>query len=194
MRLLEFESAASGANPKTAILGRNPAKKPAEKHGSTLRSNAAIPAPGRVYTVDGSAAVGQTVRRAPIDLEQLQQRVEVLERRLRERARQAGTRLPAKDLQQLKERLKLLERSVHNELWAAKQREHSLLELLARPPLKTVISQRAKRFAAHTLPTTGRWLKHECYEWWRLSQPLWWTRLARAWREAYDQARSMPRP
>ena len=194
MRLLEFDSVDSGASRKTALLGQKPAKNPARSNRSPRRSSVIIEPPEHVQPIKGNAAVEQTARRAPIDLEQLQQRIDVLERRLRERVRLEGSRMPVKDLQQLKQRMKLLERSVHNELWAARQREHSLLELLARPPLKTVILKGAKRFTSHTLPAAGRWLWNEYCEWWRLSQPLWWPQLVRAWQESYDKARGIHRP
>lgn len=191
MRLLEFENANSGANPQAAILTKKAAKKPARK--TVARKAVATPSPeaSKVFPINGNNAVQQPVRRQPIDLEQLQQRIEVLERRLRERARTAGQQLPVKDLEQLKQRMKLLERSVHNELWAAKQREHTLLEMLARPPLHHLIRDHAKRFHRHTLPATCRWCAECGREWWSDNQPLWWPRFARAWQESLDKARGI---
>jgi DNA-binding response OmpR family regulator len=125
------------------------------------------------------------VSRQPIDIEQLQQRVDVLERRIRERARANGSQLPVRDLEQLKQRMKLLERSVHNELWAARQREHSLLELLARPPLKQLIRKHVKRLHSGALHATRRWSATLG----QLNQPLWWPHFARAWQESLDKAR-----
>jgi hypothetical protein len=191
MRLLEFENANSGANPQAAILTKKAAKKPARK--TVARKAVAPPSPeaGKVFPINGNNAVQQPVRRQPIDLEQLQQRIEVLERRLRERARANGRQLPVKDLEQLKQRMKLLERSVHNELWAAKQREHTLLEMLAKPPLRHLIRDHAKRFHRHTLPATCHWCAECGREWWSDHQPLWWPRFARAWQESLDKARGI---
>ena len=193
MRLLEFDNADSGASPHTAILTEKPAKKPAKKPAAPKRSTTGKSRSGQVFPIDGSNAVKQPVRRQPIDLEQLQQRIEVLERRLRERARSEGGQLPVKDLEHLKQRMKLLERSVHNELWQAKQREHTLLEMLARPPLRQVISDRARQLRTHTLPATGRWCTTAGREWWDDHQPPWWPRFARAWQESLDRARGIER-
>jgi hypothetical protein len=191
MRLLEFENANSGANPQAAILTKKAAKKPARK--TVARKAVAPPSPeaGKVFPINGNNAVQQPVRRQPIDLEQLQQRIEVLERRMRERARANGQQLPVKDLEQLKQRMKLLERSVHNELWAAKQREHTLLEMLAKPPLRHLIRDHAKRFRHRTLPSTCHWCAECGREWWSDNQPLWWPRFARAWQESLDKARGI---
>lgn len=194
MRLLEFDNANSGANPQAAILTQKPAKKPARKTATRKQTRVAKTPPGQVFPINGSNAVKQPVRRDPIDLEQLQQRIEVLERRMRERSREKGARLPVKDLEQLKQRMKLLERSVHNELWAAKQREHTLLELLARPPMRKLLSDRARHLSRQTLPATGRWCKAVGCEWWADNQPLWWPRFARAWQQSLDKARGIQTP
>jgi hypothetical protein len=191
MRLLEFENANSGANPQAAILTKKAAKKPARKAAATKAATPSSTEAGRVFPINGNNAVQQPVRRQPIDLEQLQQRIEVLERRLRERARSQGQQLPVKDLEQLKQRMKLLERSVHNELWAAKQREHTLLEMLAKPPLRHLLRDQAKRFRHNTLPATCRWCADCGREWWSDNQPLWWPRFARAWQESLDKARGI---
>ena len=191
MRLLEFENAESGANPQAAILTRKTAKKPGKKQASRKQGKAPPPPSGQVFTINGNNAVQQPVRRKPIDLEQLQQRIEVLERRMRERTREEGRQLPVKDLEQLKQRMKLLERSVHNELWAAKQREHSLLELLAQPTFKQSLHNHARRLHTHTLPATRRWCAAAGREWWKHNQPMWWPRFARAWQESLDKARGI---
>lgn len=188
MRLLEFNDNHGGANPRPAVLPQKSAAKTARKSTAPKRARAGKKQPGQVFPINGSNAIKQPVRRSPIDLEQLQQRIEVLERRMRERANQ-GTKLPVKDLEQLKQRMKLLERSVHNELWAAKQREHTLLEMLTRPPLKTALNKRLQRFVSQTLPRTGRWFKSSGQGWWQDNQPLWWPRLAGAWQESLRRAR-----
>ena len=131
----------------------------------------------------------EAVRRQPIDIEQLQQRIEVLERRMRERTRTQGSQLPVQDLDKLKQRMQLLERTVHNELWAAKQREHTLLEMLARPSLKQQIYDKVKHLHCHTLPATRSWFSGFRQDWWDLNQPVWWEGFARAWHESLDKAR-----
>lgn len=193
MRLLEFESANSGANPQTAILTDKTAKKPARKPVVRKRASAAKLPSGQVFPIDGGNAVKRPVRRQPIDLEQLQQRIEVIERRLRERTRTENNPSQVKDLDHLKQRMKLLERSVHNELWQAKQREHTLLEMLARPTLRHVIRDRVIQFRTRTLPAAGRWCVAAGREWWIDNQPDWWPRFARAWEESYDRARGIQR-
>jgi hypothetical protein len=192
MRLLEFSNYHGSANPQAVVKGQQTAKSPVKKAANPKRARAGNKQPGQVFPINGSNAVTRPAHKNPIDLEQLQQRIEVLERRMRERARNNGARLPVKELEQLKRRMKLLERSVHNELWAAKQREHTLLEMLARPPLKTVLRNRVKRYSSQTLPAAGRWLADVGRAWWHAHQPLWWPRFARAWQESLDAARGVP--
>ncbi|MGB5259081.1 MAG: hypothetical protein WBO34_00990 [Gammaproteobacteria bacterium] len=189
MRLLEFESADSGSKPQAARLTKKPAKKPLKKAASPQQDSRPTSTPGQVFAPHDEPAVHQPVRRLPIDIEQLQQRIEVLERRMRERVREVGGQLPVKDLELLKQRMKLLERSVHTELWAAKQREHTLLEMLARPPLRQLIRDRAKRLHSHTLPATRLWCANVGLNWWEENKPLWWPRFASAWQESLDKAR-----
>jgi len=145
--------------------------------------------PGQVLTMKPKHEVSEAVRRQPIDIEQLQQRIEVLERRMRERARTQGSQLPVQDLDKLRQRMQLLERTVHNELWAAKQREHTLLEMLARPPLKHLIRDQLRRVQTQALPATRAWFTHFSQDWWDLNQPAWWEGFARAWQESLDKAR-----
>jgi hypothetical protein len=185
MRLLEFENVNNGNIPHAAAQTGKPAKKTASTISMSPHHDEAKNPPLPVFRINGKHAVKKPRSRQPIDIEQLQQRVDVLERRIRERARANGRQLPVRELEQLKQRLKLLERSVHNELWAAKQREHTLLELLARPPVKQLIRMHVKRLHAGTLRATRRW--------WatlgQLNQPTWWPHFARAWQESLDKAR-----
>ena len=190
MRLLEFEIADSRTHPQAATMTQKPAEKPIKK--TNLRAKSAAPAPVSgedTRAASGKHAIQQPVRRPPIDIEQLQQRIEVLEHRMRVRAHAQGNQLPVKDLEALKQRMKLLERSVHTELWAAKQREHTLLEMLARPPLKQLILDRVKRLHTHTLPATRQWCRRVGRDWWQSNQPLWWPDFSRAWLESLDKAR-----
>ncbi len=180
MRLLEFENVNNGNIPHAAAQAGKPAQKTAS---SSQHHDEAKNPPLPVFRINGKPAVKKPRGRQPIDIEQLQQRVEVLERRIRERAN--GRQLPARELEQLKQRMKLLERSVHNELWAAKQREHTLLELLARPPVKQLIRKYARRLHSGTLRATRRWRATLG----QLKQPLWWPHFARAWQESLDKAR-----
>ena len=60
------------------------------------------------------------------------------------------------DLEELKQRLLKLERNINSELWAAKQREYTLLEMLARPSPGARIAAGIARFRSHHLPAIGR--------------------------------------
>ena len=199
MRLLEFSHDKGGANPQHAL---NPQNLP----GAAIRtvtaskmpgSNAPVNAkpvhidmdlPGKIIPLAARPKT-QTPRRKPVDLEHLQQRLELLEQRMRERTQQQGGQPPNQDIEKLKQRLKLLERSINNELWAAKQREHTMLEMLARPTLKMALQQKISAFRCKTLPASGRWLKAAAEQWWSDSQPGWWHSVARAWQQSLEQAR-----
>lgn len=185
MRLLEFENVNNGTIPHTAAQTGKPAKNTASAISSSQHHDVAKNPPLHVFRINGKPAMKKPRRRQPIDIEQLQQRVDVLERRIRERARASGRQLPARELEQLKQRMKLLERSVHNELWAAKQREHTLLQLLARPPVKQLIRKHVKRLHTGTLRAARRWRAALG----QLKQPLWWPHFAHAWQESLDKAR-----
>jgi hypothetical protein len=189
MRLLEFENVDSGSSPQAARVTGKPAAHPSQKIHAPRQARTPTPPPGQVFALHDNPSVPQPVRRQPIDIEQLQERIEVLERRLRLRARDNDSPLPIKDLEQLKQRMKLLERSVHSELWAARQREHTLLEMLARPPLKQLVRDRARRLRSHTLPATREWCVAAGQNWWEENKPLWWPRFASAWQESLDKAR-----
>ena len=189
MRLLELENEKNATSQQAAIMPRKTKKTPAATEPQRPPSNLSPRPSGTPAT--GRHILHKPIRRRPIDLEQLQERVEVLERRIRERARTQGAPAHVQELGQLKQRLKLLERSVHTELWAAKQREHTLLEMLARPPLKQLVRAHARKFRHHTLPAAWTGLRAGTREWWRLYQPVWWPAFARAWQESLDKARGI---
>jgi hypothetical protein len=125
----------------------------------------------------------------------LQQRVELLEKRIRIRAEKNPAVIPGSELEELKQRLLKLERNITSELWAARQREYTMLEMLARPPLDKRISQYITRtftrIRTHHLPASGRWLKAASYEWLEDRLPHWWPMIAQAWRESLDKARGI---
>jgi hypothetical protein len=158
------------------------------KRPATVKSS---PADARVFPINARSAAKPPNRR-PIDLEQLQRRIEVLERRIQERIRTqaAPAAAPAdRELEQLRQRMKLLERRIEGELWSARQREHTLLEMLARPPVQTLIKQQCMHFLRTTSTATVAWLRSASQAWWVHAQPMWWPRFADAWQEALDRAR-----
>jgi len=155
MRLLEFGRDEGGANPLQT--GRpDPADGAAvqKSPAATLEAPRPLAKPARntrkarVFPI--KPGNGQ---RKPIDLEQLQQRVEVLEKRIKSRTEALGDDIAKRDLELLKQRMKLLERNVNNELWAAKQREYHMLQLMAKPTLRMAIRQRYNILRGKTLPT-----------------------------------------
>ncbi|MEZ5541156.1 MAG: hypothetical protein R3F42_03840 [Pseudomonadota bacterium] len=144
----------------------------------------------RVFPIK-PGSTDKPLRRRALDLEHLQRRIEELERRIQERARAQAqqTAAPANDeLEQLRQRMKLLERRIEGELWSARQREHTLLELLAKPTLTLRMKQQFARFLATAPASSGRWLQTAWQDWWKHSQPLWWPRFAAAWQEALHRA------
>jgi len=189
MRLLELRGNADSR--RTAVL-HDAERSPASSRRALQRPAAGTESPkdARVFPINSRPPEKALYRRS-IDLEQLQRRIELLERRIQERIRKpAEATAPAnRELEQLRQRMKLLERRIEGELWLARQREHTLLEMLARPPLKTLIKQHCLQFM-HTAPrTTLRWLYTAGQAWWRDAQPLWWPRFAAAWEEALTRAR-----
>jgi len=193
MRLLEFNRDDGGANPQHAVREqprRKPPLKPVEQPRKPVHSNPEIFAKrqARVFPVKTSTT-RKPIRRGPIDLEQLQHRIAVLERRIQARTEQTGDHPAVKELELLKQRMKLLERNLENELWAAKQREQTMLEMLSRRPFKAVFKQEATKTWRVRLPTVGRWLQATATEWWLDNQPRWWPQFARAWQESLEKAR-----
>lgn len=190
MRLLEFNLDEGGANPQRTPATQK-ASKPAIRRAPAAQQPARAAAPqqrARVFPVKTSTT-RKPARRSPIDLEQLQQRIVALELRIQERVERRGAQVSTRELELLKQRIQLLERNVNSELWAAKQREYTMLQLLSRPTLQARIQQQLRHIRNHNLPAIGNWLKAEGQQWWQHSQPHWWSRFARAWQESLEQAR-----
>lgn len=184
MRLLEFPRDASAANPlHTSPEPVQPINSPEQ-----VKSEASQPRRHAHLPIEGNT-LRKPARRSPIDLEHLQQRIEAVEKRLLLRARRQN--VPEKDVEALRQRLKKLESNVGRELWAARQREQALLELLARPTPGQLVMQRLRRVRTHGLPASRRWLADAGREWWQDHQPGWWTGFARAWQESLDRARGL---
>lgn len=203
MRLLEFGLDEGGANPVPARQRSraDAAKSVPEAPATPSPAIAATGKPGlkrklaankaRVYPLK-SGTTPQT-RRKPIDLEQLQHRIAVLEQRIQARTEALGDEVAARDLEKLKQRMKLLEHNINNELWAARQREYNMLQMMAKPTLKTALTQGFRTFKAKTLPAMLSSL-HESYQhWWLNSQPGWWQGFAAAWQESLEKARGESR-
>lgn len=194
MRLLELRGNEATGDPHTAAPPPEAGRKPALEARALKRPAAGrtSPADARVFPIN-SPSTDKSPRRRPIDLEQLQRRIEALERRIQERTRTqaAATSAPAdKELEQLRQRMKLLERRIEGELWSARQREHTLLEILAKPPLHIRLKQQLVRFL-HTAPVAVMDFMHTGGKaWWQHAQPMWWPRFAAAWQEALNRARN----
>jgi len=192
MRLLELRGNEGDADPRRAALLHKADRKPAINASAMNR-----PAPGkgspadpRVFPIN-TRPPEKPLRHRPFDLEQLQRRIEELERRIHERARSsAESGQGGKEIEQLRQRVKLLERRIEGELWSARQREHALLEMLARAPLQTVVKDYCTRFLQQAPPKTLRFLRSVGKAWWQDAQPLWWPRFAALWQEALTRARS----
>ena len=200
MRLLEFSRDEGGANPIPAKPHPLP-----ETAKPSLKKPDTAPSPTRAATVKRSpkrtkpakpakvfplkALTPPRARRKPIDLEQLQHRVGVLEQRIKARTEALGDEVAAKDLEKLKQRMQLLERNINSELWAAKQREYAMLQMMAKPTLKMALMQGYKKFRANTIPSMMVSLGESYRHWWTDSQPGWWASFAAAWKESLDKAR-----
>ena len=191
MRLLEFNLDEGGANPQHHPAARKPPK--AADKAATAAPQPARPATRQRASVfpvkTNTTRKPAPARRSPIDIEQLQQRIVALELRIQERIERRGEQVAARELLQLKQRLEVLERNINSELWAAKQREYTMLQLLSKPTLQARIRNHVMRFRTHNLPAIRHWLEVEAGEWWQHSQPHWWPKLARAWQESLEQAR-----
>ena len=197
MRLLEFNRDEGGANPQRS---KPPARKRARPTAVTKATSSkpppvtAIPPPptpklrSEAYPVRGTT-LRKLVRRPPIDLEQLQQRIGFLEKRLQDQSSESATPATVKDLDKLRQRLNRLESSLDQELQAARAREERMLEVLDRPPLKTLVRERALQLWYRDLPRLGNWLLRAGQHWWAENQPEWWQQFASAWKESLDKAR-----
>jgi hypothetical protein len=189
MRLLEFNRDTGGANPQTLAAAKPPSKKAARPVKLTPR--AATPARSAKVLPLNTAETPATARR-PIDLEQLQERIEVLEQRIQTRAQNGAEHPASRDLEILKQRVGRMQQSIHAELWAARQREQAMLEILSRPTFKAALLQRIEGIKTRQLPSTGRWAVTTARQWWLDCQPRWWSAFARAWQESFDKARGLP--
>jgi hypothetical protein len=189
MRLLEFNRDTGGANPQSKTAARPPAKKVARP--VRLTKPAANPEPpGKSFPLKNGATAGKV--RRPIDLEQLQQRIEVLERRIHARTQDGDEHPASHDLDLLKQRMERLQQSVHSELWAARQREQAMLKILSKPSFKTAVIEGVKRFRNKQLPIILHWIMSTALLRWQDCQPDWWPALAKAWQESLDKARGLP--
>ncbi|MGB5426218.1 MAG: hypothetical protein WBN95_05460 [Gammaproteobacteria bacterium] len=198
MRLLEFGLDDGGANPVPSRQQPRPeAAKPFKVPSTTKAPSPATDKPARtghmpakkatVYPLK-SAQTPSTLRK-PIDLEQLQNRIEVLEQRIKARTEALGDEVAARDLAKLKQRMKLLEHNINNELWAAKQREYNMLQMMAKPTLKTALRQGYAKLKSKTAPAMLAALAESYRHWWLNSQPGWWQAFMMAWHESLDKAR-----
>ncbi|MCG6900402.1 MAG: hypothetical protein LJE75_10435 [Gammaproteobacteria bacterium] len=205
MRLLEFGMDEGGANPvpshprslpETAKPFKVPESaaapsSPNPTKGKAALNRAAHTKKATVYPL--KSATTPKNHSKPIDLEQLQQRIAVLEQRIKARADALGNEVTARDLEILKKRMKLLEHNIENELWAARQREYNMLQMMAKPTLKSAIKQGCTKFTLKTLPKMLQSLRESYGHWWLNSQPGWWHRFAAAWQESLDKARGQNR-
>ena len=197
MRLLEFNRDDGGANPQQAVRGQPKREAPATPIDRPRKPVHSAPElfakrQAKVFPVKTSTT-RKPIKRGPIDLEQLQHRITVLEHRIQARAEKSGEHPAIKELELLKQRMKLLERNVKSELWAAKQREYQMLQLMAKPTLGMALRQRYNTLRGKTLPTLLDSLRDFWEHWWRNSQPHWWNRFASAWQESLDRARGISR-
>ena len=192
MRLLEFNKDEGGANPRRPGSQAQPKKAASVRPLPTPRQRTATPkstSPAmRGFPVNGST-LPKPASPPPIDLEHIQDRIALLEKRLEEVSSRKDGRATIKELKKLQLRIRKMETSLDSELWAAKQREQTMLEMLAKPTLKARIRQRFARFVKTDIPAIGRFLKRAMHSWWQDSQPGWWPNLARNWKESLDKAR-----
>ena len=190
MRLLEFDQADSTDIAQTAHIStqiKDLPGTPAVLHPTSQPVSTVEPA-ARAFPVNDKS-LRTPAQRGPIDLEALQQRVVALEKRVKERAANKRSAIANQELEELKQRLLKLERNINGELWLAKQREYTMLEILARPPLATRINHGVTRIMTHNLPAIGRWFKEAAIERFDDNKPDWWPTLAAAWKESLDKAR-----
>jgi hypothetical protein len=196
MRLLEFSKDRGGANPQQSRARRAKSQSHAPL---TPTKPAARPDPARTppddskireetYPMRGSA-VRKLVRRGPIDLEQLQQRIGFVERRLQEESVKTEQLATRTDVEQLRERMNRIEHTLEQELTTAHTREERLLQALDRPPLKILVKTRAIQFWQEDLHRIAAWLLKTARRGWQEFQPEWWPQLASAWKEALEKAR-----
>ncbi len=194
MRLLEFNKDEGGANPrrpdssappkKASRAGVAPLPTP---HPRTASRKPVSPA-RRGFPINGNT-LPKPASLPPVDLEHLQERIAILEKRLEAVSGRVDKQASVRELQKLQQRMRSLETSLDNELWLARQREHTMLEMLAKPSLKVRIRQRFAHFLKSDIPAIGRFLQRAMHSWWQDYQPGWWPGLASNWKESLDKAR-----
>ena len=189
MRLLEFNLDNGGANPQTLAAAKPPSKKVTRPVKLTPRATS----PDRSARVLAlNTAETSAIARRPIDLEQLQERIEVLEQRIQTRAEAGADHPVSHDLELLKQRVGRMQQAIHAELWAARQREQTMLEILSRPTFKAALLQRIEGIRTRQLPSAGHRTRSMFQQWWLNCQPHWWSGFAKAWQESFDKARGLP--
>ena len=192
MRLLEFNRDTGGANPQTLAAAKPPSKKAARPVKLTPRAAPPARSARSAKVLPLNSAEAPATARRPIDLEQLQERIEVLEQRIQARSQDDTEHPVSRDLEILKQRVGRMQQAIHAELWAARQREHTMLEILSRPSFKTALLQRIEIIRTRLLPSAGRWTVTTAKQWWQNSHPHWWPAFANAWRESLNKARGLP--
>ena len=188
MRLLEFNKDAGGANPRRTVDAESPSAAPAATRFNARPARQTGKPASRVFPVTGNNVL-KPVRRDPAELEALQTRIHALEQRILHQTSRIERRAKTRDLDTLQVRMKRLEQSLNSELWAARQREHTMLELLSKPPLKTAVRDRLRQLWQADVPAIYRWLQRAGASWWQDTQPGWWPRFAAAWQESLERAR-----
>ncbi len=194
MRLLEFNKDEGGANPqrsrprKREPIARDVQSIPSDQPTPPSTPTSTQKVRSEAHPIQGTA-IRKLVRRAPIDLELLQQRIGFLERRLQDQPNRTEKLASLRDIEQLRERMNRMENTLEQEFAAARTREGHLKESLVRPPLKTLLRTRAIRFWRQDLPIIGAWLLKIARSWWQELQPEWWPQLASAWKESLEKAR-----
>jgi hypothetical protein len=162
LRLLAFSSDTGGANPR-----RQP--------GMTQPLATASPA----------------IRSDPrlVDLEELQARIHALEQRVFHQNVRIPRHVTQADLQKLQLRMQRLERNLDSELWAARQREHTMLEMLSKPPLKQVARERITQLWRSDIPAASRRVHRATKRCWLELRHGWWPQLVAAWHQSLEKAR-----
>jgi hypothetical protein len=196
MRLLEFNKDEGGANPqhsRSRPARRKPAAPVTQVNPADQSKPARIPSStpkvhNTPYPLRGTA-IRKLVQRAPIDLEQLQQRIGFLERRLQDQSKETEKLATRNDIDQLRERMNRVEHTLEQELAGARAREDRLLQAIDRPPFKILVRTYAIQFWRRDLPLIGAWLLKVVRSGWQEFQPEWWPQLASAWKEALEKAR-----
>ncbi len=191
MRLLELGRDADDAEVLSSLVREEPPQTPAKPRqiAQQATDGSDVTELPRILPIN-TRPRPRTAQRKPVSLEQLHHRIEALERRIQVRLLKQHDAAKKEDLERLLARMQRIEQRIETELWTARQREYTLLELLARPPLKTVVRQHARTVCIHAPHACWRGFRAFGKEWWQDCQPLWWPKFAAAWQEALERARS----